>query len=233
MLSSLLWRAEEDDAAIGDDDDAIARSQVVGVVSGQHDRGAVVGEATQGADQRRGRGWVETRRRFVEEEGPRARQQLDADADPLALAPAEISDACGSPIGEVQFVQCLANPNYLNYLAQGQFFASPEFLAYLEYLEYFRQPEYTKLLTYPSYSLNALSLLKQPAFRIAIMSPLFAKTMVEDGIAGLTASVVEERTRVAEGGGVGASAVNGGEVAGENGEDSNRVDGDGNGNARV
>ena len=65
------------------------------------------------------------------------------------------------------------------------------------------------------------------------MSPLFAKTMVEDGIAGLTASVVEERTRVAEGGGVGASAVNGGEVAGENGEDSNRVDGDGNGNARV
>jgi len=94
---------------------------------------------------------------------------------------------------ELEFVQCLANPYYLNYLAQSQYFENPAFIAYLEYLEYFRRPEYTKLLSYPSYSLNALSLLKQPAFRNDIINPHVAKIMADDGIAGVTALMAEQK----------------------------------------
>ena len=118
----------------------------------------------------------------------------------------------------VQFVQCLANPFYLNYLAQSQYFENPAFLAYLEYLEYFRQPEYTKLLTYPSYSLNALSLLKQPAFRKDIMSPHTAKIMADDGIAGVTALMAEQRGRDIVAGAEAEGAATGNE--GESGQNT-------------
>jgi hypothetical protein len=46
-----------------------------------------------------------------------------------------------------QFVQCLANPFYLNYLAHTKVLDDERFIKYIEYLEYFRQPEYAKLLT--------------------------------------------------------------------------------------
>lgn len=119
---------------------------------------------------------------------------------------------------ELEFVQCLANPLYLNYLAQSQYFENPAFIAYLEYLEYFRQPEYTKLLTYPSYSLNALSLLKQPAFRNDIMNPHTAKIMVDDGIAGVTALMAQQRGRENAIGGEAQGAGAGGASGGENGQ---------------
>lgn len=45
-----------------------------------------------------------------------------------------------------QFVQCLANPAYLNYLAVHKVFDKPEFVAYLGYLQYFKQPKYAKYL---------------------------------------------------------------------------------------
>jgi hypothetical protein len=45
-----------------------------------------------------------------------------------------------------QFVQCLANPAYLNYLAQQKMYDRPEFVAYLGYLQYFRDPQYAKYL---------------------------------------------------------------------------------------
>lgn len=115
-------------------------------------------------------------------------------------------------------MQCLANPFYLNYLAQSQYFENPAFIAYLEYLEYFRQPEYTKLLTYPSYSLNALSLLKQPAFRNDIMNPHIAKIMADDGIAGVTALMAEQRGRGIAVGGEAEGTAAGTGSGGENGQ---------------
>lgn len=45
-----------------------------------------------------------------------------------------------------QFVQCLANPAYLNYLAVQKMFDKPEFVAYLSYLQYYKQPKYAKYL---------------------------------------------------------------------------------------
>mmetsp|Transcript_5426 Transcript_5426/g.16441 ORF Transcript_5426/g.16441 Transcript_5426/m.16441 type:complete len:81 (+) Transcript_5426:221-463(+) len=47
---------------------------------------------------------------------------------------------------ELEFVQLLANPQYLNYLAQNNYFADPAFVNYLEYLRYWRRPEYAKCL---------------------------------------------------------------------------------------
>lgn len=46
-----------------------------------------------------------------------------------------------------EFVQCLASPAYLNYLASQNMFDNPDFVAYLAYLQYFKDPKYTKYLS--------------------------------------------------------------------------------------
>ena len=38
-------------------------------------------------------------------------------------------------IAELEFVQCLANPNYFCFLAQHGYFKKPEFINYMEYLK--------------------------------------------------------------------------------------------------
>ena len=45
---------------------------------------------------------VEARRGLVEEEGARSGEQLDRQADPLALAPAEVADTHGGAVAEGQ-----------------------------------------------------------------------------------------------------------------------------------
>ncbi|KAK6343219.1 suppressor of hpr1 [Orbilia blumenaviensis] len=81
---------------------------------------------------------------------------------------------------ELEFVQCLANPFYLNYLAQGKYLQDEAFLQYLEYLDYWRQPDYVKFLSYPSFTLNALDLLRQPKFRQDIMVADTANRIMDD-----------------------------------------------------
>lgn len=63
----------------------------------------------------------------------------------LEVRPAPAS--CQSSLTDSsQFVQCLANPAYLNYLAVQKMFDKPDFVAYLGYLQYFKQPNYVKYL---------------------------------------------------------------------------------------
>lgn len=62
--------------------------------------------------------------------------------------PANGSCPCVPELTLAQFVQCLANPVYLNYLAQQKTLDRPEFVAYLGYLQYFKQPKYAKFLQY-------------------------------------------------------------------------------------
>ncbi|BGP56397.1 Mediator of RNA polymerase II transcription subunit 31 [Rhodotorula sphaerocarpa] len=62
---------------------------------------------------------------------------------------------------ELEFVQCLANPFYLQSLAQQGLFEQPTFLNYLKYLLYFRDPRYARFLQYPT-SLEHLALLTAP-----------------------------------------------------------------------
>ncbi|KAI9349489.1 mediator complex, subunit Med31, partial [Zopfochytrium polystomum] len=70
---------------------------------------------------------------------------------------------------ELEFVQCLANPKYLQFLAQQRYFNDPAFLNYLKYLDYWRRPEYSKLIVYP-YCLEMLANLQHPSFRAAVAS---------------------------------------------------------------
>ncbi|KAJ1727168.1 suppressor of hpr1 [Coemansia sp. Benny D160-2] len=65
---------------------------------------------------------------------------------------------------ELEFVQCLANPWYVNIIAQQGYFDKPEFINYLKYLMYWRRPEYARFVVYP-HALAFLDLLQNKSFR--------------------------------------------------------------------
>ncbi|KAJ1939980.1 suppressor of hpr1 [Linderina macrospora] len=65
---------------------------------------------------------------------------------------------------ELEFVQCLANPWYINFLAQQGYFDQPAFVNYLKYLKYWQKPEYARFVVYPN-ALAFLDLLQYQSFR--------------------------------------------------------------------
>ncbi|KAI7854386.1 SOH1-domain-containing protein [Circinella umbellata] len=65
---------------------------------------------------------------------------------------------------ELEFIQCLSNPWYINHLAQQQYFKDEAFINYLEYLQYWKKPEYAKFVVYP-HALHFLDLLQHAQFR--------------------------------------------------------------------
>ncbi|KAI9096982.1 mediator complex, subunit Med31, partial [Phlyctochytrium arcticum] len=79
---------------------------------------------------------------------------------------------------ELEFVQCLANPSYLQFLAQQQYFSDPTFLNYLAYLRYWQNPTYAKYIVYP-FCLDILGLLQHAEFRAACASPDTVKLVHE------------------------------------------------------
>ncbi|XP_074643078.1 mediator of RNA polymerase II transcription subunit 31-A-like [Tubulanus polymorphus] len=81
---------------------------------------------------------------------------------------------------ELEFVQCLANPNYLNFLAQRGYFKDNTFLNYLKYLLYWKEAEYAKYLKYPQ-CLHTLELLQYEHFRKEIVNAQCAK-FIDDQI---------------------------------------------------
>ncbi|PMD54525.1 SOH1-domain-containing protein [Hyaloscypha bicolor E] len=83
---------------------------------------------------------------------------------------------------EIEFVQSLASPQYLNYLASQKYFENPAFIAYLSYLQYWSHPPYTKYLTYPGPALKNLELLQQERFRADILSPDKMNELIEEGM---------------------------------------------------
>ncbi|KAK9461294.1 SOH1-domain-containing protein [Lipomyces oligophaga] len=83
---------------------------------------------------------------------------------------------------ELDFVQALANPYYVNYLAQNGYLEDTRFLNYLEYLEYWRKPEYVKFVVYPN-CLHMLSLLRQPRFRQEVKHSDMAQLLINDMLA--------------------------------------------------
>lgn len=87
---------------------------------------------------------------------------------------------------ELEFVQSLANPFYLNHLASQHLLQDAAFIAYLDYLQYFTTQEYIKYLNYPGPTLKALELLQQEIFRQEILSP---------EVAGALANVWVEESR--------------------------------------
>lgn len=71
---------------------------------------------------------------------------------------------------ELEFVQCLANPTYIHYLAQNRYFEDEAFIGYLKYLQYWQRPEYIKFIMYP-HCLYFLELLQNANFRNAMAHP--------------------------------------------------------------
>ncbi|XP_044503815.1 mediator of RNA polymerase II transcription subunit 31-like [Mangifera indica] len=71
---------------------------------------------------------------------------------------------------ELEFVQCLANPTYIHYLAQNRYFEDEAFIGYLKYLQYWQQPEYIKFIMYP-HCLFFLELLQNANFRNSMAHP--------------------------------------------------------------
>jgi len=65
---------------------------------------------------------------------------------------------------ELEFVQCLANADYLHWLALNRYLEDPAFLAFLRYLHYWRQPKYARFLVYPQ-ALAMLELLGRAEVR--------------------------------------------------------------------
>ncbi|KUJ23586.1 SOH1-domain-containing protein [Mollisia scopiformis] len=83
---------------------------------------------------------------------------------------------------ELEFVQSLASPLYLNHLASMKYFENPAFVAYLSYLQYWSLPPYTKYLDYPGPTLRNLELLQQERFRADILSPDVVARLFEEGM---------------------------------------------------
>lgn len=79
---------------------------------------------------------------------------------------------------ELEFVQSLANPNYLNFLAQRDMFRNEKFLNYLKYLMYWSKPEYCKYLVYPE-CLALLELLQHEQFLKEIVNAQCSKYVDE------------------------------------------------------
>lgn len=78
----------------------------------------------------------------------------------------EEEDAAGVDpdfVRELEFVQCLANPEYIWFLVQRNFFGDHEFMNYLKYLLYWTRPEYAKYIRYPQ-GIQFLILLQDPDF---------------------------------------------------------------------
>jgi mediator of RNA polymerase II transcription subunit 31 len=73
-------------------------------------------------------------------------------------------------VRELEFVQCLANPDYLDYLSKQHFFADTAFINYLKYLLYWTTPEYSKFVRFPQ-CLHFLRLLQDRDFRLHLANP--------------------------------------------------------------
>ena len=70
---------------------------------------------------------------------------------------------------ELEFVQCLANPNYLHFLAQRGYMKDSAFVNYISYLQYWKEPSYVSYIKYPI-CLYFLELLQHETFRKEIVS---------------------------------------------------------------
>ncbi|KAK1444908.1 hypothetical protein BgAZ_108140 [Babesia gibsoni] len=64
---------------------------------------------------------------------------------------------------ELEFVQCLGNPHYLQFLAKEGYFDDQRFRAYIMYLQYFRLPHYITYVKYP-FCIRILELLLDDSF---------------------------------------------------------------------
>lgn len=80
---------------------------------------------------------------------------------------------------ELEFVQSLANTQYLAYLAQQGYFQDEQFLNYLNYLNYWKDPKFSKFLVYPN-CLHILTLLQNDQFKMNLLNQNFTNVLYND-----------------------------------------------------
>ena len=76
---------------------------------------------------------------------------------------------------ELEFVQNLSNPKYLNHLAQSGYFEQEGFINFLKYLRYWKNPEYIKHLIFPQCLAFLDALIENPSFRRELALPQFVE----------------------------------------------------------
>lgn len=79
---------------------------------------------------------------------------------------------------DLEFVQTLANPKYLNFLAQRNYLKNSAFINYLKYLLYFKEENYIKHIRYPQ-CLYFLDLLQREQFRQELVQESYCR-YIED-----------------------------------------------------
>ena len=84
-----------------------------------------------------------------------------------------------TPPPQLEFIQSLASPAYLHYLATSNYLTDPAFLAYLKYLQYWRQRPYNRFLTYPHCLTFLDLLLTNETFRRELNSVQFRNFLHE------------------------------------------------------
>ncbi|XP_065201448.1 mediator of RNA polymerase II transcription subunit 31 isoform X2 [Planococcus citri] len=94
---------------------------------------------------------------------------------------------------ELEFVQCLGNPHYLNFLAQRGYFKDSSFINYLKYLLYWKESDYAKYIKYPI-CLYFLDLLQYEHFRREIVNGQCAK-FIDDQVLLLWQHYTRRRTK--------------------------------------
>ncbi|CAE6529345.1 unnamed protein product [Rhizoctonia solani] len=72
---------------------------------------------------------------------------------------------------ELEFVQALANPFYLENLASEGLLEDQAFINYIQYLQYWRKSEYARFIVYP-HCLHFLELLQHEQFRNELKNPV-------------------------------------------------------------
>ncbi|OCF37321.1 hypothetical protein I316_01230 [Kwoniella heveanensis BCC8398] len=82
---------------------------------------------------------------------------------------------------ELEFVQCLAHPQYLHELSIQGYLAKPAFLNYLKYLEYWNEPAYVRFITYPT-CLVYLTLIQTELFRSRLGDMGFIAELMRVGV---------------------------------------------------
>ena len=76
---------------------------------------------------------------------------------------------------ELEFVQNLCNPKYLQYLAQNRYFQDETFMNFLRYLRYFKEVEYLRHLVFPQCLVFLDVLIDNPQFVEDLTSTFFVE----------------------------------------------------------
>ena len=84
-------------------------------------------------------------------------------------------------IQDLEFVQCLANPNYLKYLSDKGYLDDNRFINYLKYLLYFKKEEYMKYITFER-CLLFLDLLQYKEFREQLKQNNYIQINTQEGL---------------------------------------------------